>query len=93
MRDQSCRRLHDDRDAGLVVGAEQRRAVGGDDRLALHAGQVRILGHPQDLGRIARQDDVLTVVVRMNEWLDVVAAGFRRGVDVGDPGDGRAPFG
>ncbi len=46
---QDARRFHDDREAGLVVGAEQRGAVGGDDRLADQAVQLRVLGDANHL--------------------------------------------
>ena len=88
MRRQILRRFHDDGDAGLVVGAQQRGAVGCHQRFALHAGQFRVLGDAQDLGRVAGQNDVPAVVVAMDDGVDALAAGFRRGVEMSDPRDG-----
>src|SRR5262249_53734362 len=85
---QTLRRLHDHRHAGLVVAAEERRAIGGDYRLARELRQVRVLGWPQHLRRIAGQDDVFAVVVAVDGRLDVLARRLGRGIDVGDPGDG-----
>ena len=48
---QDRHRIHDLGDAGLVVGAEQGRAVGGDDVVADLVLQRRILGDADDLAR------------------------------------------
>ena len=64
MRDQIGRRRDDFRDAGLVVGAEQRRARRGDDVVADLLGERRVVGEPQDRGRIVGQHEVAAVVVR-----------------------------
>ena len=62
-----CRQIgdgaHDLGDAGLVVGAEERRAVGGDDVVADPFGEDRVVGCAQHLARIARQHEVAAVVV------------------------------
>ena len=39
----------------LSSAPEQRRAVGGDERLADQGGQLRIVGDADDLDRVARQ--------------------------------------
>ena len=52
------RRIHDLGDAGLVVGAEQRGAVGGDDVVADLVLQRRMLGDADHLRGIGRQHDV-----------------------------------
>ena len=47
--DQEMRRIHDFGEAGLVVGAEQRGAVGGDDVVADLVGERGIVGDADDL--------------------------------------------
>ena len=44
MVDQELRRIHDLGEAGLVVGAQQRGAVGGDDVIADLFGERRVIG-------------------------------------------------
>ncbi len=53
MVEQELRGVHDLGDAGLVVGAEQRGAVGRDDVVADLVGQRRVLGGADDLRGIA----------------------------------------
>ena len=52
--DQEMRRIHDLGEAGLVVGAEQRGAVGGDDVVADLVGERRMFGDADHLGRDRR---------------------------------------
>ena len=87
--DQKLRRVHDLGDAGLVVGAEQRGAVGGDDVVADLIGQRRIVGDADDLRRIARQHDVAAAIVLDDLRLDVLAGAVRRGVHVRAEADDR----
>ncbi len=47
------RRLHNDGHARLVVGAQQRRAVGSDKRLTFEMQQLRIVANTDDLAGIA----------------------------------------
>ena len=61
--DQEMRRIHDLGKAGLVVGAEQRGAVGGDDVVADLVGQRGMLGGADHLGRVGRQHDIAAAVV------------------------------
>ena len=89
MRRQVRGRFHDDRDAGLVVRSQQGCAIGGHERLALHVGQFGIVGHANDLARIARQDDILPVIIAVDDGLDVLPGRIRRRIEMGDPGDGR----
>ena len=56
IRDLRCR--HDLGNAGLVVGAEQCRAIGGDQIVADLVAQRRMLGNTDDLLRIAGQLDI-----------------------------------
>src|SRR5688572_22983513 len=62
MLDEMMSELHDDGDAGLVVGAEQRGAIGGDDRFADEALQLRVVGDPNRFGRVAREWDVAAAI-------------------------------
>src|SRR5262245_50692353 len=48
--------LDDDGDARLVVGPEQRGAVGGHERLAGEVAKLRIVGDAEHLSRIAGED-------------------------------------
>ena len=54
MRDEIGRGGHDFGDAGLVVGAEQRRARRGDDVVADLLGERRVVGEPQHGARDRR---------------------------------------
>ena len=58
-----CRGIHDLGDAGLVVGAEQGGAVGGDDVVADLVGERRMVGDADHLRRIARQHDVAALII------------------------------
>ena len=72
MRHQVLGRGHDLGDAGLVVGAEQRRARGGDDVVADLRGERGIVGGAQHRRRIVGQHQVAAVVVAVDDRLDVV---------------------
>ena len=89
MRHQVLGRRHDFGDAGLVVGAEQRRPRRGDDVVADLLGQRGDVGQPQHGGRIVGQDQVAAVVAAMDDRLDAGAAHLRRRVDVRDEADRR----
>lgn len=82
-------RFHDDGQARLVIGAEQRRAVSGYQRAALQLFQLGIVDDSNHLGRVARQHNVAALVVAVHDGLDVVPAGFRRCVKMSDQGDHR----
>ncbi len=82
MLDQETRRVHDLGDAGLVVGAQQRGAVGGDDVVADLVAQLRMFVDTDDLGRIRRQHDVAALIVRHDLRLDLFAGAVGRGVHV-----------
>jgi hypothetical protein len=86
---QDRHRIHDLGDAGLVVGAEQSGAVGGDDVVADLVAQRRIVGHADHLRGVGRQGDVATLVVAHDLRLDVLAGHVRRGVHVGAKADHR----
>ena len=81
--------VHDLGHAGLVVGAEQRGAVGGDDRLALVREQLRELRGAQREARHALQGNVGAVVVRDDLRLDAGAGRVGRRVHMGDEAHGR----
>ena len=83
------RGVHDLGDAGLVVGAEQRGAVGGDDVVADLVGQRRVFGGADHLRRIARQHDVAAAVVPDDLRLDVLAGAVGRSVHVRAEADDR----
>jgi hypothetical protein len=71
---------HDDGDAGLVVGAEERGAAGGDDVVALAGGEVG--------GGVRREVEVrgvgegngAAVVCAVDDGLDAGGVELRRGV-------------
>ena len=80
---------HDDGDAGLVVGAEERRAAGGDDVVALALGEVGGgLGREDEVGRVGEGDARRRRSARWTMRLDAGGVELRRGVDVGEEGDG-----
>ena len=90
VRDQVLGRRHDFGDAGLVVGAEQRRARRGDDVVA------DLLGERRDCRRAAAPPTDRRAARgrgrRSARWTigcDAGAAHLRRGVDVRDEADGR----
>ena len=61
---------HDDGDARLVVGPEQRRAAGRDDVVAHLCGQVGKLLRRQHGSGIVGQDDVAAGIAAMHDGLD-----------------------
>ena len=89
MRDEIGGGRHDLGDAGLVVGAEQRRAGRGDDVVADLLGERGIVRQPQHRRRIVRQHEIAAVVAAVDDRLDARAAHFRRRVDVRDEADRR----
>ena len=80
MADQEMRGIDDFGKAGLVVGAEQGGAVGGDDVVADLIGERGMLGGADDLAGIARQHDVAAAIVADDLRLDVLAGAVGRGV-------------
>ena len=78
---------HDLGHAGLVVGAQQGGAVGGDEGLALERGQEGEVRHFHH-GAGGGQGDVAAVIVLVQDGLDVLAGGVGRGVHVGDQAQG-----
>ena len=73
IRQQELRRRHDLGDACLVVGAEKRRTVGGDDVVADLVLQVRMLVDADHAARITGEPDVAALVVANDLRLDVCA--------------------
>jgi hypothetical protein len=88
VRGQVGDRGHDLRDAGLVVGAQQRVAARGHDVVALLAGQ---LGHRRGIEHrvVARELDGAAGVGAMDDRLDPRARRVGARVDVGDEPDHR----
>ena len=77
--------LHDHGHAGLVVGAEERRAVARDEGVASVLCERRL---PRRVERDAAGEvDGAAVVVRVEEGHHVGAGGVGRGVEVGDEAD------
>src|SRR5688572_11482308 len=68
---------HDDGDAGLVIGAQEGGAAGGDDVFADFGCEVGELPGREDGGasgavsRNIRKDDIAAVVLAMHDGLDV----------------------
>ena len=87
--DQEICGIHDLGEAGLVVGAEQRGAVGRDDVVADLVGQRGLLGGADHLCWIRRQHDIAATVIPHDLRLDVLARAIRRGVHVRAEADHR----
>jgi hypothetical protein len=86
---QPMRRRDDDRDAGLVVGTEEGRAVARDDvvpELLREAGHVVRV---DDLRRVALEPDRLTRPAAVDDRRDSGTRRRRRRVDMGDEPDDR----
>ncbi|CVG41194.1 Uncharacterised protein [Serratia marcescens] len=75
-------------DAGLVVGAQQRFAVGGDQGLPQHLVQDREHHRRQHFIADAERD-VASAIVLDDLRIDVFAAEIRRGIQMGDKTDRR----
>ena len=75
--------------AGLVVGAEQRRAVGGDDIIADLVGQRPVFGDADDLACIAWQHDVAALVIAQELRLDASAGEIGRRIHMRAEADDR----
>ena len=84
MRHDVLHRVHDFRYAGLVIGTQQRRAVGRDERLA------HVMQHLRELGRLQRQsrhtlEGDFPAVIRLDDLrLDIRPGRIRRRIDMGD---------
>ena len=87
--EQNFRRIHDRGDAGLVVGAEQRGAVAGDDVVADLVGKGRVLVEPDHLARIARQHDIAALIIVDDLRFHARAGAIRRSVHMGAEADHR----
>ena len=82
VRGKEAHRVDDLGEAGLVVGAEEGSAVGGDDVFADLVLQRRVLGEADDLAWVGGQRDVAAAVVAMDLRLDAGAGRVGRGVHV-----------
>ena len=80
---------HNDRDAGLVVGAEQRRAARRHDVVADFCCHVRELLWRQHDARIVGQHEFSAGVIAMNDRLHAGGVELRRGIHVGQKCDRR----
>jgi hypothetical protein len=87
--DQELRCRHDLGEPGLVVGTEQRRAVGRDDVVADLVEQRGIVADPDDPPRIAGKLDVAAAVVAHSSRPDVRSGEVGRGVHVRAEADDR----
>ena len=87
--DQEMRGIHDLGEAGLVVGAEQGRAVGGDDVVADLVLEFGMLGDADHLRGVRGQGDVAAAVILHDLRLDVRTAAIGRGVHVRAEADHR----
>ena len=81
---------HDLGHAGLVVGAEQRRPVGGDDVVADALGEQRARRGREHLGGVAGEHQLAAVVVAPDAGVDAGARRVRARVDVREEPDRRA---
>ena len=82
-------RVHDFRHAALVVGAQECRTVGRDERLAHIMEHFRELGRLQRQARHALERNLPAVIILHDLRLDVRARGVRGRIDMGDETDGR----
>ena len=82
---------HDNGDAGLVVGAEQGRAAGGDDILTDRPAQERGGFNGEHLRGIVGQHDGFAVVFAVDDRLGG-AGEIGRGVAMAEPRDHRDGF-
>ena len=64
---------HDHRHPRLVVGTEERCAVGGDDRGADKGFQLGVVGNADDARGVAGENDVAAGVARVDDRLDIRA--------------------
>ena len=76
------RQFHDDGDAGFIISAQQCGSICCDDGLAFGIGQFRTRCRCDDFRRITRQCDVIAIEVVDHIWLNALAGGFRRCVNV-----------
>ena len=76
------------RHTGLVVRAQQGRAVGDDQVLALVVGQRRVITLPEIDALFLVQQDISPVEFH-DPGLDIGAAGIRSGIHVGNQADCR----
>ena len=85
---------HDHGHARLVVRAKECRAVGRDDRVAAAAGESAIRGRVDDDVRIAREDELSTIVGAMDDGLHVACREISRRINVREKrDDGRRAYG
>ena len=84
MPDEILDRIHDLRDAGLVVGAEQGRAVRRDEGLPFMVQQFREFGRFEIQARYAPEGNVATVIILDDLGLDVCSGGIGCRIDMGD---------
>ena len=80
---ESLRRGHDDRKTGLVVRAEQRCSIAGDNFLPNVVLQFRVLRSLDDHRLVPRQDDVSPAVIDYLRFYIGAALG-RRCIDMRD---------
>ena len=85
VRQEVFRGGHDLRHARFVVGAQQRRAVGVDERVTLEEGQFGKIRDPHR--QLAVQRNVAAVVFFDDAGFHLLAAHVGRGVHVGDEAD------
>ena len=89
MRDEIVGGGDDLRDAGLVVGAEQRRARCRDDVVPDLCRQLRMVRRAQHRRWIVGQHDVASVPVAMHDRRDTSRRHLRRRIDMRDEPDRR----
>ena len=87
--DQEMGGIHDFGEPRLVVGPEQRRAVGRDDVVADLLCQRRMLCRADHLGGISRQHDVAATIILDDLRLDVLAGTIGRRIHVRAEADHR----
>lgn len=80
---------HDFRQPRLVVGAEQGRAVGGDDVVADLVFQLGMLGDADHPAWIAGKQDIPARIIRHHLRLDVPAREVRRSIHMRAEADDR----
>ena len=85
--DQALRSGHDFRNAGFVVGAQQRGAIGDNEMLAVVLFQRGIVGFPEIDALFFVQQNIGSGILH-NSGFDICAGCVGRGVHVGNQADG-----
>lgn len=82
VRNQEMDHIHNNRDAGLIVGSQQGRAARGDKIVAFARPQIRMFADADHLRRVVGKHDVGSVKAMMHYRVDALPAAIRGGIHV-----------